>query len=73
MVKTFPAIFVTRTISAFDTNGRVFAGQTVQLNGTAGNCEASTTVRVVPEAAGLGATETAVYAKFAWASTGIDV
>jgi hypothetical protein len=72
IVRTSPTISVTRTISALPGSGSAFTGQTVALNGVAGNRVAVpvATVREVPDAAGDGATATVVYAKFLCASTG---
>src|SRR5262245_5918821 len=73
MVSVSPAMFVTRTTSAFDARGDAPVGHTVALNGTAGNrepCPLATTSDV-PDAAGLGAVATEEYAKFLWASTSV--
>lgn len=70
IVRTSPVMFVTRTISAFVGKGNAPSGQTVALNGVAGNlvpCPLCT-VRLVPLAAGLGAVATVEYAKFLWLS-----
>lgn len=63
-------IAVTVTISEFVGPGTVFIGQIVALNGTAGNRVPvpAVTTKDVPDAAGLGAVDTKLYAKFLCAS-----
>jgi hypothetical protein len=59
-VNVSPTTRVTRTISAFDCNGNVPGGQTVQLNGATGNsvpCPGFN-VSVVPETFGAGGVRT---------------
>jgi hypothetical protein len=70
IVSVSVATAVTRTISAFAAVGCVLVGQTVALNGAAGNLDPSpgATVNDVPEFAGDGAVATVEYARFLWAS-----
>src|SRR5262245_33175239 len=75
MVSVSPAIPVTRTTSAFAGVGRTPTAQIVALNGTAGKREPSplATTSDVPDAAGLGAVATRLYARFLCASNGTSV